>query len=400
MGDDRLEKLREAIQQRAIFLGKDHPVVSPKGHGQGWLIDLRMTLLDGASLGLVADLFWERFACQLPFQVGGLEAGSIPLVVAIAMVGQQRGTPVNAFIVRKERKPHGLSKTIEGVLTDDPIVIVDDLINSGSGMEKVRVLLGEAGHRFRDLFVVIDYEAEEGRRWLQQYEVGLTSLFRLVEFGLELKPSTPRVTRSEFREVWRFRSPEPNYFHVVPKSTPALDDRRGFFGSDSGGVWGLGEDTGAGAWTLWGQEAGRGDIWSSPARHAGPGRRGRRHQRPRPHPRRRPHGAAHLEVPDQGGNQVCASARPGPRLRDRRLLRREDLCGGPRERAGTLVGEDRHRHLFHAAGGGRPGLRGVDRQASLRARPRQAGGDHAPSRWGQALLVAAPYRRPDLFRLA
>src|SRR2546426_597085 len=269
MGDDRLEKLREAIQQRAIFLGKDHPVVSPKGHGQGWLIDLRMTLLDGASLGLVADLFWERFACQLPFQVGGLEAGSIPLVVAIAMVGQKRGTPVNAFIVRKERKPHGLSETIEGVLTDDPIVIVDDLMNSGSGMEKVRVILGEAGHRFRDLFVVIDYEAEEGRRWLQQYDVGLTSLFRLVEFGLELKPSTPRVTRSEFREVWRFRSPEPNYFHVVPKSTPALDDRRVFFGSDSGVFWALEEDTGAVAWTFRVQEAGRRNIWSSPAVHAG-----------------------------------------------------------------------------------------------------------------------------------
>jgi len=269
MGDAGLEKLRETIQQRSIFLGKDHPVVSPKGHGQGWLIDLRMTLLDGASLELIADLFWERFAGRLPFQVGGLEAGAIPLVVAIAMAGQQRGTPVNAFVVRKERKPHGLSKTIEGVLTADPIVIVDDLINSGSGMEKVRVVLGEAGHRFRDLFVVIDYEAEEGRQWLQQYDVGLTSLFRLVEFGLELKPSTPRVARSEFREVWRFRSPEPNYFHVVPKSTPALDDRRVFFGSDSGVFWALEQDTGAVAWSFRVREAGRRNIWSSPAVHAG-----------------------------------------------------------------------------------------------------------------------------------
>src|SRR3989475_6929229 len=268
MGDDRLEKLREAIQQGAIFLGKDHPVVSPKGHGQGWLIDLRMTLIDGASLGLVADLFWERFACQLPFQVGGLEAGSIPLVVAIAMVGQQRGTPVNAFIVRKERKPHGLSKTIEGVLTDDPIVIVDDLINSGSGMEKVRVLLGEAGHRFRDLFVVIDYEAEEGRRWLQQYEVGLTSLFRLVVFGLELKPSTPRVTRSEFREVWRFRSPEPNYFHVVPKSTPALDDRRVLFASGCGALHLLGAVKGAAAWASSYLETSPGGTWFRLDRHS------------------------------------------------------------------------------------------------------------------------------------
>src|SRR5207245_1082050 len=174
MGDAGLEKLRETIQQRSIFLGKDHPVVSPKGHGQGWLIDLRMTLLDGASLELTADLFSQRFA----------------------------------------------------------------------------------GHRFRELFVVIDYEAEEGRQWLQQYDVGLTSLFRLIEFGLELKPSTPRVARSEFREVWRFRSPEPNYFHVVPKSTPALDDRRVFFGSDSGVLWAPERDTGAGAWSFRVREAG------------------------------------------------------------------------------------------------------------------------------------------------
>src|SRR5207245_2978963 len=218
---------------------------------------------------LVADLFWERFADRLPFQVGGLETGAIPLVAAIAMAGQQRGIPVNAFVVRKERKPHGLSKTIEGVLTADPIVIVDDLINSGSGTEKVRVLLGEAGHRFRDLFVVIDYEAEEGRRWLQQYEVGLTSLFRLVEFGLELKPSTPRVTRSEFREVWRFRSPEPNYFHVVPKSTPALDDRRVFFGSGSGGFWALEQGPGAVAWSFRVRGALRRTICSSRGGRAG-----------------------------------------------------------------------------------------------------------------------------------
>src|SRR3989454_12425399 len=265
MGDDRLEKLREAIQQRAIFLGKDHPVVSPKGHGQGWLIDLRMTLLDGASLGLVADLFWERFACQLPFQVGGLEAGSIPLVVAIAMVGQQRGTPVNAFIVRKERKPHGLSKTIEGVLTADPVVIVDDLINSGSGMEKVRTVLGEEGRRIRDLFVVIDYEAAEGQQWLRQHGVRLISLFRLADFGLALKPVVSQVTMSEFHTVWSFRSPDPHYFHVVPKSTPALDDERVFFGSECGTFWALDQATGQVVWTSQVRDAGRKNIWSSPA---------------------------------------------------------------------------------------------------------------------------------------
>src|SRR2546425_466589 len=269
MGDDRLEKLRETIQQRAIFLGKDHPVVSPKGHGQGWLIDLRMTLLDGASLELIDDLFWERFAGRLPFQVGGLEAGAIPLVVAIAMAGQQRGTPVNGFVVRKERKPHGLSKTIEGVLTADPVVIVDDLINSGSGMEKVRTVLGEEGRRIRDLFVVIDYEAAEGQQWLRQHGVRLISLFRLADFGLALKPVVSQVTMSEFHTVWSFRSPDPHYFHVVPKSTPALDDERVFFGSECGTFWALDQATGQVVWTSQVRDAGRKNIWSSPAVHEG-----------------------------------------------------------------------------------------------------------------------------------
>jgi outer membrane protein assembly factor BamB/orotate phosphoribosyltransferase len=267
--DERRETLFTTIQQRSVFLGKDHPVISPTGHRQGWLIDLRMSLLDGEALQLVADLFWGQFADRLPFQVGGLETAAIPLVVAIIMAGRQRGTPVNGFVVRKERKPHGLSKTIEGTLTADPVVIVDDLINSGSGMEKVRTVVGEEGHPIRDLFVVIDYESGEGQRWLHNHGVRLTSLFRLSDFGLELKPVVPQVAMSEFRTVWKFRAPEPNYFHVVPKSTPALDDERIFVGSECGTFWALAQATGQVVWSAQVRDSGRKKIWSSPAVHEG-----------------------------------------------------------------------------------------------------------------------------------
>ena len=267
--DDRRGSLFKNIQRRSLFLGKDHPVISPRGRRQGWLIDLRTSLLDGEALELVTDLFWEQFADRLPFQVGGLETAAIPLVVAIVMAGKRRGTPVNGFVVRKERKPHGLSKTIEGVLTADPVVIVDDLINSGSGMEKVRTVLGEEGRRIRDLFVVIDYEAAEGQQWLRQHGVRLISLFRLADFGLALKPVVSQVTMSEFHTVWSFRSPDPHYFHVVPKSTPALDDERVFFGSECGTFWALDQATGQVVWTSQVRDAGRKNIWSSPAVHEG-----------------------------------------------------------------------------------------------------------------------------------
>ena len=56
----------------------------------------------------------------LPFQVGGMEAAAIPLLSAILMKSLSRGTPVNGFIVRKERKTYGAGSSIEGALTDAP----------------------------------------------------------------------------------------------------------------------------------------------------------------------------------------------------------------------------------------------------------------------------------------
>src|SRR5262249_23607340 len=151
-------------------------IVSSFGTRTKWLIDMRKTFFDPVGLDLVAELFWERFADKLPFQVGGLEMGAVPLVTAIMSKGLQRGTPVNGFAVRKERKHHGLTKTYEGELTDDPIVVVDDLINSASTQEKVRVVVAESGRSVREAFVVVDYGTTRARDWLARHQIGLTSL--------------------------------------------------------------------------------------------------------------------------------------------------------------------------------------------------------------------------------
>ena len=40
-----------------------------------------------------------------------------------------------------------------------------------------------------------------------------------------------------FNNRWRFASPDPNFFHRVPKSFPATDGKRVYFGSDCGVFW-------------------------------------------------------------------------------------------------------------------------------------------------------------------
>lgn len=133
-----LDFIASAIRERAIVRGENQRLISPKGGSNSWLIDMRRPLMDAKFLDAVAGLFWETFADALPFQVGGMEVAAIPLVSAILTKSVARGTPINGFIVRKERKTYGTGGLIEGTLTDAPIVIVDDLLNSGASLEKVR----------------------------------------------------------------------------------------------------------------------------------------------------------------------------------------------------------------------------------------------------------------------
>ena len=43
---------------------------------------------------------------------------------------------INSFSIRKERKSYGLFQYIDGIPTDAPVIIVDDMINSGSSIKK------------------------------------------------------------------------------------------------------------------------------------------------------------------------------------------------------------------------------------------------------------------------
>lgn len=268
-GDARMAHLCEIIKAKSVVRGGGAKILSPRGTPNNWLIDLRKTFLDPVGLDIVTDLFWERFADKLPFQVGGLEMGAVPLISAIMIKGLQRGTPVNGFVVRKERKHYGLTKTYEGEITDDPIVVVDDLINSASTQEKVRVVVAEAGRSIREIFVVVNYRNKRGREWLSRHNMQITSLFELSDFDLRLGEPKPKAKLANFELAWRVAAPESNYFDVVPKSTPAVDDRHVYFGSDSGELWAADLTSGEVAWRFRARSPTRKRLFSSPAVHDG-----------------------------------------------------------------------------------------------------------------------------------
>jgi outer membrane protein assembly factor BamB len=240
-------------------------IVSPNGLPQNWLLDLRKTCLDPMGLEIISSEFWDRFKDELPFQVGGLEIGSLPIVSAIQLCGLRHGVSINGFFVHKERKSYGLSRAYEGTLTDDPVIIVDDTFNGGMSAEKVRVILAECGVRVASMFVIVDYENTSGARWLVENRVKLSSLFKLEQFGLHQSTSPGARKPARFREAWRFERSGGSYFEISPGSTPAVDGRCLYFGSDNGEFWALDQGNGKPKWCYSINSSERRGIRSSPA---------------------------------------------------------------------------------------------------------------------------------------
>jgi outer membrane protein assembly factor BamB len=258
------ELLFSFIRDRGILRADRQRLISPSGANYQWLIDVRPLLMDPVFLDAAAELFWAECSRFLPFQVGVIETAGVPLLSAILMKSAIRGTPVNGFVVRKERKTYGAGEQIEGTLTEAQILFVDDIFNSGNSLEKARVVLKQAGREVKSVFVLIDYENPRGKAWLAREDADLASLFRLEDFGLSLaKAPAPRM--ATFRNVWNFASPDPNFFHCVPKSFPATDGSGVYFGSDCGLFRRLNARDGSVVWKFQVKTPGHKNLWSSPA---------------------------------------------------------------------------------------------------------------------------------------
>ncbi len=211
----------------------------------------------------------KRLGTNGAVQLAGMETAAIPLLTAVLMEGRSRGVALSGLIVRKERKPWGLGCAIEGMLSGDPVVIIDDILNSGTSAEKARVTLEQAGARVERMLVVIDYQSEEGLAWRQHHGIEVESLFTLADFGLSLSKPAAAVPQNQYSKLWEYKAKGGRPYHVVPKSAPLLVGERLFFGTDGGSMRALDITTGGEVWKYQCKNTGRKGVWSSAAHHAG-----------------------------------------------------------------------------------------------------------------------------------
>ena len=193
-----------------------------------------------------------------------MEMAAVPLVAAILMTAARNGYQVNGFIIHKERKRYGRMNAIEGDLSDAPILIVDDIFNSGASLEQSRVVLEAIDRTIWKVWSVIDYGSRMGGEWQQRHGLAVESVYALDDFGLKLSSAKGHGAEFSFTTRWINKAESANHHYVVPKSAPRAQNGYVYFGTDSGEMRCV---DGASGNTRWAFKiaAGRSKgIWSTP----------------------------------------------------------------------------------------------------------------------------------------
>nr|WP_068252754.1 orotate phosphoribosyltransferase [Janibacter corallicola] len=136
-------RLLQIIKDKAIVHGR---VTLSSGKEADYYVDLRRVTLDGEASPLVGRVMLD-LASDLDFDaVGGLTLGADPVATAMLHAGAAKGERLDAFVVRKAGKAHGLQQRIEGPsIAGRRVLVVEDTSTTGASPLEAATAAREAG---------------------------------------------------------------------------------------------------------------------------------------------------------------------------------------------------------------------------------------------------------------
>jgi orotate phosphoribosyltransferase len=151
--DDRAV-LRALITELAVVRGR---VVLSSGREADWYLDLRRVALHHAGAPLVGRVMRELTADWRYEAVGGLTLGADPVATAMLHAAAVQGQQLDAFVVRKSDKAHGLRRRIEGpAVAGRRVLAVEDTSTTGGSVLTAVDELQRAGADVVGVAVIVD----------------------------------------------------------------------------------------------------------------------------------------------------------------------------------------------------------------------------------------------------
>jgi orotate phosphoribosyltransferase len=174
------DDLRKLINDLAVVRGR---VTLSSGAVADFYIDLRRLTLHHAGATLVGQVMLDLVEDWSFDAVGGLTLGADPVATAMLHVANRRDRSLDAFVVRKEDKAHGLQRRIEGPdVAGRRVLAVEDTSTTGSSVLSAVDALRQAGANVVGTAVIVDRGAGPAVR-----SAGLEyrSVFTLTDLDLQ-----------------------------------------------------------------------------------------------------------------------------------------------------------------------------------------------------------------------
>ncbi|MFD4571625.1 orotate phosphoribosyltransferase [Streptomyces sp. NPDC058417] len=180
---DVRDALLHQIKDKAVVHGK---VTLSSGLEADYYVDLRRVTLDGTAAPLVGQVLLDLTA-DLDFDaVGGLTMGADPVAGAMLHAAAARGRTLDAFVVRKAAKAHGLQRRVEGPeIRGRRVLVVEDTSTTGGSPLAAVEAVREAGAEVVGVATIVDRATGAAEKIEQGAGVPYLFAYSKDELGLD-----------------------------------------------------------------------------------------------------------------------------------------------------------------------------------------------------------------------
>jgi orotate phosphoribosyltransferase len=175
------DRLLELVKTCAIVRGR---VTLSSGREADYYVDLRRVTLSAEAAPLVGRVLLELTHDWDFDAVGGLTMGADPVAGAMMHAAASHGRLLDAFVVRKEAKAHGLQRRVEGPeIAGRRVLVVEDTSTTGGSPLTALEAVREAGATPVGVAVIADRDTGAAAK-IEAAGVPYRAAFTLQDLGL------------------------------------------------------------------------------------------------------------------------------------------------------------------------------------------------------------------------
>ncbi len=182
MSLEERKRLIRLIKERSFLYSEKEEFLLSSGARSRYYFDMKKTTYSPEGQYLIGRLFYEKIK-ELDLHsrhIGGLTLGADPIATAVARYSYDMADPIEAFVIRKEPKRHGVMRQIEGYINPgDKVIIVEDVVTTGGSTLKAIDVALSHGLEIEAIIVLLDRCELNGRENIERKGFPFYSIFTI-----------------------------------------------------------------------------------------------------------------------------------------------------------------------------------------------------------------------------